>query len=107
MISAQSVMFLTYSADLFCGDLSSLIAGQRQYFVTAGFHGPGLMDIDMSRHGTEHPLMRAKRRIYDRQIRLGASYQKMNRQCLVFTGFTDLIRRPGAVNIFPVTRRLF
>ena len=53
-------------------------AGQGQNLVPRGFHGSGLMDMDMTAVGTEHALVGPQSRGDHRQVRLGAAHQEVD-----------------------------
>ena len=59
------------------GDLA--VAGRnRQDLMASGFHGAGLMDIDMAAHRAQGALVGPQSRCNDRQVRLGAAHKKVH-----------------------------
>ena len=77
----------------------AVLGGEGEHLVAGGLDGPGLMDVDVSALGAQHPLVGAQGGGDHRLIGLGTAHQKLHRGLGRIAGVPDQLTGPLAVVI--------
>ena len=83
------------------GDFS-IVMGNPQHLVAGGFHGTGLVDIDVSGVRTQCSLVGAQGGINHSHIGLGSAHQKMDGNILPATFLPDFGGGSSAIRILAI-----